>query len=142
MRSTTTSRRLGTTLLGGLCVTALTAGLATAAGTEPAEDDLGLTTTDNGDGTYGIPLLNSDVPDVSVTRVPAAENDEGRDVYYMVSTTMHLSPGAPIMKSYDLVNWEIVNYVFDRASIGDSFSLRNGGNSYGQGQWASAPKSH
>ena len=55
---------------------------------------------------------------------------------------MHLSPGAPIMKSYDLVNWEIVNYVFDRASIGDSFSLRNGQNSYGQGQWASSLRYH
>ncbi|MDG4771626.1 family 43 glycosylhydrolase [Solwaraspora sp. WMMD792] len=100
------------------------------------------TSTDNGDGTYSVPLLRSDVPDISVERVPAAENDEGRDTYYMISTTMHLSPGAPIMKSYDLVNWEIVNYVFDRASIGDSFSLRNGGNSYGQGQWASSLRYH
>jgi beta-xylosidase len=89
-----------------------------------------------------VPLLRSDVPDVSVERVPAAENDEGRDAYYMISTTMHLSPGAPIMKSYDLVNWEIVNYVFDRASIGDSFSLRNGENSYGQGQWAASLRYH
>ncbi|MET8045710.1 family 43 glycosylhydrolase [Micromonospora sp. NPDC005215] len=96
------------------------------------------TSTDTGAGTYSVPLLNADVPDISVERVPAAENDEGRDTYYMISTTMHLSPGAPIMKSYDLVNWEIVNYVFDRASIGDSFSLRNGQNSYGQGQWASS----
>ena len=100
------------------------------------------TSTDTGDGTYSVPLLRSDVPDISVERVPAAENDEGRDLYYMISTTMHLSPGAPIMKSYDLVNWEIVNYVFDRASIGDSFSLRNGQNSYGQGQWASSLRYH
>jgi beta-xylosidase len=100
------------------------------------------TSTDKGDGTYSVPLLRSDVPDVSVERVPAAENDEGRDVYYMISTTMHLSPGAPIMKSSDLVNWEIVNYVFGRASIGDSFSLRNGQTSYGQGQWASSLRYH
>ncbi|WP_326551649.1 glycoside hydrolase family 43 protein [Micromonospora sp. NBC_01813] len=100
------------------------------------------TSTDTGDGSYSVPLLRSDVPDISVERVPAAENDEGRDIYYMISTTMHLSPGAPIMKSYDLVNWEIVNYVFDRASIGDSFSLRNGQNSYGQGQWASSLRYH
>lgn len=100
------------------------------------------TSTDTGAGTYSVPLLNADVPDISVERVPAAENDEGRDIYYMISTTMHLSPGAPIMKSYDLVNWEIVNYVFDRASVGDSFSLRNGQNSYGQGQWASSLRYH
>ncbi|MEO3808033.1 family 43 glycosylhydrolase [Sphaerisporangium sp. B11E5] len=112
---------------------------AQAAGWSPASS---YTSTDKGDGTYSVPLLRSDVPDISVERVPAAENGEGRDVYYMISTTMHLSPGAPIMKSYDLVNWEIVNYVFDRASIGDSFSLRNGQNSYGQGQWASSLRYH
>ncbi|WP_459800454.1 family 43 glycosylhydrolase [Herbidospora sp. RD11066] len=100
------------------------------------------TSTDRGDGTYSVPLLRSDVPDIGVERVPAAENDEGRDVYYMISTTMHMSPGAPIMKSYDLVNWETVNYVFDRAGIGDAFSLRNGQNSYGQGQWASSLRHH
>ncbi|NHB84323.1 glycosyl hydrolase 43 family protein [Tessaracoccus sp. HDW20] len=50
------------------------------------------TSTDGGDGTFSVPLLNSDVPDVSVTVVPAAESGEGRDVYYMLSTTMHLSP--------------------------------------------------
>lgn len=104
--------------------------------------DSGYTSTDNGDGTYRVPLMNADVPDVSVERIPAAENDEGRDIYYMISTTMHLSPGAPIMKSYDLVNWETVNYVFNRADISDSFSLRNGQSSYGQGQWASSLRHH
>ncbi|MFC8923908.1 family 43 glycosylhydrolase [Cellulosimicrobium sp. NPDC057127] len=117
-----------------------------AAGTATAdEQDLplsGLTTTDNGDGTYDVPLLRSDVPDISVTRVPAAENDEGRDVYYMISTTMHLAPGAPIMKSYDLVSWEIVNYVYDRLGTGDVSSLRNGQNGYGNGQWASSLRYH
>src|SRR5690606_21040518 len=98
--------------------------------------------TDAGDGTYSVPGLNADVPDVSVERVPASENPEGRDSYYMISRTMQLSPGAPIMKSYDLVNWEIVNYVFDRIDINDAASLRNGANSYGQGQWASSLRYH
>lgn len=129
----------------------LTAGLVVSAGLvftpaayadEPWDPASSYTSTDTGDGSYSVPLLNADVPDVSVERVPAAENAEGRDLYYMISTTMHLSPGAPIMKSYDLVNWETVNYVFDRASIGDSFSLRNGQNSYGQGQWASSLRYH
>ena len=106
---------------------------------EPAPS---FTSTDQGDGTYTVPLFNADVPDISVARVPAAESGEGRDVYYMISTTMHLSPGAPIMRSYDLVNWEIATYVFDRGSINDSFSLRNGENSYGQGQWASSLRYH
>ncbi|TDN91671.1 family 43 glycosylhydrolase [Microbacterium sp. BK668] len=118
----------------------LAPGGATAA--DPWNPDSGYTSTDKGDGTYTVPLLNADVPDVSVERIPASENGEGRDIYYMISTTMHLSPGAPIMKSYDLVNWEIVNYVFDRADISDSFSLRNGQTSYGQGQWASSIRYH
>ncbi|WP_218009150.1 family 43 glycosylhydrolase [Herbidospora cretacea] len=121
------------------CLTTMTPTATHADSWSPAPS---FTSSDRGDGTHSVPLLRSDVPDISVERVPAAENDEGRDLYYMISTTMHLSPGAPIMKSYDLVNWEIVNYVFDRASIGDAFSLRNGQNSYGQGQWASSLRYH
>ncbi|WP_052424128.1 glycoside hydrolase family 43 protein [Nonomuraea candida] len=128
---------LGTVLATGLVASGGPARAAAAWTPKPS-----YTSTDKGDGTYSVPLLRSDVPDISVERVPAAENDDGRDVYYMISTTMHLSPGAPIMKSYDLVNWEIVNYVFDRASIGDAFSLRNGQSSYGQGQWASSLRHH
>ena len=89
------------------------------------------TTTDSGDGTYSIPMLNTDVPDISVIRVSKDDpnNKDGRDVYYMVSTTMELSPGSPIMKSYDLVNWWIVTYVYDRISMSDASSLRNGASS-------------
>jgi beta-xylosidase len=131
-----------------LVVAALLAsvGLITTTGPAQAADEwnpeASYTTTDSGDGTYKVPMLNADVPDVSVERVPASQNDEGRDTYYMVSTTMHLSPGAPIMKSYDLVNWEIVNYAFDRVDISDAASLRNGKNSYGEGQWASSIRFH
>ena len=46
------------------------------------------------------PLIWADVPDLAIIRVG--------DTYYMSSTTMHLSPGLPIMKSKDLVNWQIV----------------------------------
>ncbi|WP_258401873.1 glycoside hydrolase family 43 protein [Micromonospora noduli] len=153
--ATSTLTRLASTVLTdrlrSLCALAsaavlVGAGLVATPAAAHAADGWSLrssyTSTDTGAGTYSVPLLNADVPDISVERVPAAENDEGRDLYYMISTTMHLSPGAPIMKSYDLVNWEIVNYVFDRASIGDSFSLRNGQNSYGQGQWASSLRYH
>lgn len=132
--------------LGLASAAVVAAGLLLATPPAQAADewnpDSGYTSTDKGDGTYSVPLFNADVPDVSVERIPAAQNDEGRDIYYMISTTMHLSPGAPIMKSYDLVNWEIVNYVFDRADISDSSSLRNGQSAYGQGQWASSIRYH
>lgn len=47
------------------------------------------------------PVLWSDVPDPDVICV-------GQD-YYMVSTTCHMSPGAPIMRSRDMKYWEIKN---------------------------------
>ena len=46
------------------------------------------------------PGIASDVPDLDIIRV-------GQN-YYMVSTTMNLVPGVPIMKSTDLVHWEII----------------------------------
>ena len=50
------------------------------------------------------PILWADVPDISIVRAG--------DTYYMSSTTMHLSPGLPIMKSKDLVNWELASYAY------------------------------
>lgn len=90
----------------------------------------GSTSSDNGDGTFTNPVIYSDVPDLDVIRV--------EDNYYMVSTTMHLSPGMPIMKSKDLVNWEIVNYCYDILDDRDELSLRNGKNAYGNGTWAAS----
>jgi beta-xylosidase len=49
------------------------------------------------------PIIWSDFPDPDVIRV--------EDTYYMVSTTMHFMPGVVILRSYDLINWEIASYV-------------------------------
>ena len=92
------------------------------------------TSSDKGDGTFSNPVIYSDVPDVDVIRVG--------DTYYMSSTTMHLSPGVPIMKSKDLVNWEIVNYVYNTLADNDAMSLRNGQNAYANGSWASSLRYH
>lgn len=80
--------------------------------------------------TVSNPYIWADVPDQDVIRVG--------DVYYMSSTTMHMNPGVPIMKSYDLVNWEIVNYVYDTLENNDAQTLSNGKNEYGKGSWASS----
>ena len=93
-----------------------------------------ITSTDDGNGNYSNPVIFADVPDIDFIRVD--------DAYYMVSTTMHLSPGCPIMKSYDLVNWEIVNYVFNTLDDADNLALRNGEHSYGKGQWAASIRYH
>lgn len=80
------------------------------------------------------PVIFADVPDMSMVRVG--------DTYYMSSTTMHMSPGVPIMKSKDLVNWEIVNYAYDILDDVDSLNLNNGKSSYGRGSWASCLRYH
>lgn len=75
------------------------------------------------------PVMWADVPDMSITR-------KG-DWFYLISTTMHLMPGAPVMKSKDLVHWEIASYVFDKLTDTPNYDL-NGGTVYGRGQWASS----
>jgi beta-xylosidase len=64
------------------------------------------------------------------------------DTYYMCSTTMHMSPGVPVMKSKDLINWEIVNYAYNTLGDNDELNLINGKNAYGRGSWASCIRYH
>ena len=80
------------------------------------------------------PVIFADVPDVSMIRVG--------DTWYMSSTTMHMSPGVPIMKSKDLVNWQIVNYAYNTLGDVDALNLENGKNAYGRGSWASCIRYH
>jgi beta-xylosidase len=80
------------------------------------------------------PIIWADVPDPSVIRVGS--------MFYMVSTSMHSMPGCPIMKSKNLMNWEIVNYVFDTLEDNDEHNLINGKNIYSKGSWASSLRYH
>jgi beta-xylosidase len=80
------------------------------------------------------PVIWADVPDPAVVRVG--------DTYYMSSTTMHMSPGLPIMKSNDLVNWEMASYAYDTLGDNDALTLRNGESAYGRGSWASSLRYH
>ncbi|MCW3787026.1 family 43 glycosylhydrolase [Plebeiibacterium sediminum] len=80
------------------------------------------------------PVIHADVPDISIIRVG--------ETYYMSSTTMHMSPGVPIMKSKDLVNWEIVSYCYDILEDVDELNLNNGKSTYGRGSWASSIRHH
>jgi len=80
------------------------------------------------------PIIFADVPDMAMIRVG--------NTYYMSSTTMHMSPGLPIMKSTDLVNWQLVGYAYDTLANVDELTLRQGKNSYGKGSWASSLRFH
>lgn len=93
----------------------------------------GMKAEDMGNGCYSNPVIWADVPDPDVIRVG--------DTFYMVSTTMHLMPGAPVMKSKDLVNWELASYIFHTLSDNEKYDLK-GGNVYGRGQWATSLKYH
>lgn len=80
------------------------------------------------------PVIFADVPDISMVRVG--------NTYYMSSTTMHMTPGVPIMKSKDLVNWELVSYTYSTLGENDALNLNNSKNAYSRGTWASCIRYH
>lgn len=79
------------------------------------------------------PMIWADVPDPDVIRVG--------DTFYLVSTTMHLMPGAPIMTSKNLVQWNTVGYIFDKLTDSPKYDMQ-GGTVYGRGQWATSLRYH
>lgn len=76
------------------------------------------------------PMLFSDIPDPYICRKD--------DTYYMISTTMFLNPGAPIMKSTDLVHWQMAGYVYDIIEDDDYGNMDNGKDMYSHGSWAAS----
>lgn len=77
------------------------------------------------------PNIWADVPDMAIIRVD--------DTYYMSSTTMHLNPGVPIMKSTDLKNWQVINYAHTALDkTHDALNMVNDSFAYGKGTWASS----
>lgn len=90
-------------------------------------------TADNGDGTYTNPLFYEEFSDPDIIRVG--------EHFYMTGTTMHTMPGLPVLRSRDLVNWELLTYAFDVLDLGPEFRLE-GGEVYGQGIWAPCLRYH
>lgn len=78
------------------------------------------------------PIIYADAPDPDVIRVD--------EYYYMVTTSMHMMPGTPIMRSQDLANWEIIGYPYEILENNGAHNLKNNENIYGQGAWASSLK--
>ena len=87
-------------------------------------------TADQGNGKYKNPILNADFPDPDVIRVG--------DTFYMVSTTMFHFPGATLLKSHDLVNWEYCANPLQQIAQSDAYNLQHGLNHYAGGQWAAS----
>lgn len=79
------------------------------------------------------PLMWTDAPDPDIIRVG--------DYYYLVTTTMHLFPGGPVMRSRDLAHWETISYLFDEIRDTPRYDLQEG-SVYGRGQWATSLRYH
>jgi len=86
-------------------------------------------TSDLGNNKYINPVINGDFPDIDVIRVD--------DTYYMVSTTMFYFPGATILKSKDLVNWEYCANPLQQVDDNRAYNLL-GAEHYSQGMWAAS----
>ncbi|MCY0929391.1 family 43 glycosylhydrolase [Streptomyces sp. H27-H1] len=99
------------------------AGAAAATGLDP------FTQAEAQESTYANPVIWQDFADVEVIRV-------GAD-FYMTASTMHYSPGAPVLHSRDLVNWEFIGHSVPRLDFSDWYDL-NGGHRYVGGIWASS----
>ncbi|MCO1597478.1 family 43 glycosylhydrolase [Micromonospora sp. RHAY321] len=83
----------------------------------------------NPGGTFTNPVVWQDFADVDIIRVG--------DVYYMSASTMHYSPGAPVLRSWDLVNWEFAGHSVPRLDFGTKYDMANGSQAYVDGIWAS-----
>src|SRR5690349_14590841 len=81
-----------------------------------------MTTTSN-------PILPGCYPDPSVCRVG--------DTYWLVTSTFEYFPGLPVFRSTDLVTWEQVGHVIDRADQLDYQGVR-----YSQGLFAPTIRHH
>ena len=74
------------------------------------------------------PVLWEDLADGDIFRVG--------DAYYYSASNMHYSPGAPILRSYDLVHWDYVGHAIPVLDFSPAYDL-NGGRAYIKGSWAS-----
>jgi beta-xylosidase len=79
-------------------------------------------------GTFQNPVLWEDLADLDILRVD--------DVFYYSASNMHYSPGAPILRSYDLVHWEYVGHSIPVLDFSPAYDL-NGARAYVKGSWAS-----
>jgi len=83
-------------------------------------------TADLGNGKYKNPVLYADYSDPDVCYANGC--------YYMVASSFNCFPGLPILKSSDMINWEIVNHALYKSEPYDLFDKPQ----LGCGVWAPA----
>ena len=86
--------------------------------------------SDNGDGTYTNPIINSDYSDPDVIRVG--------NKYYMTASSFNCTPGLPILESNDLVNWKLISYALPKLFPEEVYDKPQ----HGKGIWAPCIRFH
>ncbi|KAL5085990.1 hypothetical protein Trisim1_009754 [Trichoderma cf. simile WF8] len=84
----------------------------------------------SGQGLSTNPVLWEDLADLDIFRVG--------DVYYYSASTMAYSPGAPLLRSYDLIHWEFMTHSVPLLDFGAQYYLNGSGSAYVGGVWASS----
>ena len=78
---------------------------------------------------YKNPIIKSDYSDPDVIRV--------NDSYYMIASSFNHTPCLPILKSKNLVDWKIVNYIWDKLPLDTYDNVM-----HGCGVWAPSIRFH
>jgi beta-xylosidase len=81
-------------------------------------------------GTFSNPVIYEDWPDNDISVGPDG-------AFYFSASNFHFSPGAPVLRSEDLVNWDVIGHSIPRLTFGDGYDLKNGERAYRGGTWAS-----
>ncbi|WP_430933448.1 glycoside hydrolase family 43 protein [Saccharicrinis sp. 156] len=84
---------------------------------------------DLGNGNFKNPIIYADYSDPDLIKVG--------DDFYMVSSSFNCMPGIPILHSMDLVNWEIINHVYQKLPL-EKYDKPV----HGQGCWAPSIRYH
>jgi beta-xylosidase len=84
---------------------------------------------DNGNGTYTNPILHSDYSDPDVCRAG--------DYFYMTASSFNCVPGLPVLRSSDLVNWELIAH-----ALPELYHPMFEQPQHGNGVWAPAIRFH
>ncbi|HTS18898.1 MAG TPA: glycoside hydrolase 43 family protein [Verrucomicrobiae bacterium] len=82
-----------------------------------------------GNGTFCNPVLYADYSDPDVVRVG--------DDFYLTASSFNCTPGLPILHSFDLVNWTIINHAVKNLPHPRYQNVQ-----HGQGIWAPAIRYH
>ncbi len=110
-----------------LCILAAGCALAASAGT-PVSNPANRTGSD-----YVNPVVHADYSD------PDAVASADGHTFYLTASSFQCTPGLPILKSTDLVNWELVGYALPAVPPADFYDAAP---RHGKGVWAPCLRYH